>query len=68
MTATSMPAVPDGTGSLSQAPNLPAGFTDTFTSGTSTQADFANTWSSAVPVRHSCLSTAGRRTGTPGGS
>lgn len=47
---------PEGLGSVTGAPNLPAGFTDTFTS----------TRSSEARGRLCCWYTVGRRTGTRG--
>ena len=58
---------PKGPGSVSGAPNLPAGFTDTFTSRYVDTGTCACTPSSAATARRCCWSTAGPRPGTRGG-
>jgi hypothetical protein len=61
------PPTPEGPGSASGAPNLPEGFTDTFTSRYIDTADLRQHASSAATARRCCWSTAGPRPGTPGG-
>jgi hypothetical protein len=60
-------STPEGPGSVSGAPNLPAGFTDTFTSR---YVDAGGLRQHAViggvTARRCCWCTAGRRPGTPG--
>ena len=63
--STRFPAA-EGPGSVAGAPNLPAGFTDTFTSRYVDTGDYACTRSSAVTARRCCWCTAGPRPGTPG--
>ncbi|GAA2449228.1 hypothetical protein GCM10010191_78460 [Actinomadura vinacea] len=48
-------------------PDLPAGFTDTFTSRTVNWAGSPCTPSSAVTARRCCYCPAGRSSGTAGG-
>jgi hypothetical protein len=60
--------VPEGPGSVSGAPNLPEGFTGTFTSRyIDTPPACASTWSPAAGARRCYWCTAGRRPGMPGG-
>jgi hypothetical protein len=57
---------PEGAGSVTGAPNLPAGFTGTFTSQYVDTGEGASTRSPAATGRRYCWCTAGRRPGTPG--
>ena len=58
---------PEGRGSVSGAPNLPAASPTRSRAGTSTPATCACTRSSAATARRCCWSMAGRRPGTRGG-
>ena len=64
-TSTSL-STPEGPGSVSGAPNLPARFTDTFTSRYIDTGAPRCAQSSEARGRHCCWCTAGPRTGTPG--
>jgi hypothetical protein len=59
--------LPEDPGSVSGAPHLPAGFTDTFTSRYIDTGDVRLHAVIGGTARRCCSSTAGRRPGTPGG-
>ena len=64
--ATQLPT-PEGPGSVSGAPDLPAGFADTFTSRYIDVGELRlHAVTGGEAARRCCWCTAGRRPGTPG--
>jgi len=59
-------STPEGPGSVSGAPNLPAGFTDTFTSRYIDTGELRLHAVTGGDGRRCCWCTAGPRPGTPG--